>query len=347
MVLITLSLMTVVHFFNYAHRAEGKAIMAKQIGKPTLEQKIAAAKAKAAAQQTKMVKQVKPKGPCPTSYHPNHERIKKAHNMDLAQSIAEARKFFPKLVDGALSSYLVGINTGGTSEGHYFILKTLKLPPKDVMPACELLVIEGDVTCYGKEVYIPHYWLFKKLGTIPFVYGHIGQVQREMLNFLQSVLYQEIDEAKRVRWEAMETAKAAKKAAGTASTAGADTSKNVVSIQSVVRPYELNDLIDLVPGKEGFYDLSDIDAVLIVEFVHNEVNGDFFRVKKISLEHHLSNVLVATQIVALATIVREVPLLDEHIRGMLAFNGVHVRTQRYQPRSQFRMVHHEIHGMTH
>ncbi len=184
--------------------------MAKQIGRITLEQKIAAKNVEASAQQ---------KYPCPTSDQLKYGRKKEKFLMAFALEITEAEEFFPNLVAGIEGSYLVGIiNRGDDSEGQYFTVKTIKLPQKYDKPAYERLVIEGEIAFYGKKVHIPHFWLFIKPETITFVWGYIGEVQREMLNFLQRVLFPEIPATKRVRYEAMQTAKAAEKATETAST---------------------------------------------------------------------------------------------------------------------------------
>lgn len=267
-----------------------------------------------------------PKGPVP-DFKPNLERIQVRQRLDLAHKVNEAKAMFTPFVTGVHGTYLVGYNAGEETEGHNFEVKEVSLPPMGDKPEKKFLAIQ-EMRNDGRNVFIPHEWLFHSTDDRYYAQGHIGEIQYGMLCFLKRSLCVEIRAIKHARFKAYQAAEAEKRKVEAAEKhAEAQpkqiaASQNVVPIQDAILERDCRPIRDLMKNEcLGMYNMSDEKGTLIVQLRAGKVGNEFV-VKKITADHHLASFLLEGSVVGVNNARRKDPEFDQHVRGLLALHGI-------------------------
>ena len=267
--------------------------MAKQQSKKTLADK------KAKGQQPKPPKAMKPlkqKGPQP-DFTPNQDREEATADLAFATRIADERLHFPALVAGEHGKYLVGINHGSISEGHFFHVHTNHMPSKDGEEGYDLTTIQGEISASENKpgISIPLSWLFKPTDKCRLASGLVGEIQHDMLIFLKQALFDEIEEQKLLHQQEQLAAKKAEEFIGRLEKDS--TTGDMFTLATVdgkaVKPQQttklaIKSLGALAPKEFGRYDFKDsANKSCVVDYL--EGNGkSLLRIHSMNADHELA-----------------------------------------------------------
>lgn len=250
----------------------------------------------------KIVEQQK-KGEVP-NYIKNKQRAEDHERLAFAKKIADAKVLFPKILQGIFGRYLVGINRtveGGhtVSEAHTFTVRNHHVPEGYGRAAYDMKVIEGDVKTHEEAtagVSIPLSWIFKYPDECNMQEGAVGEIQMQMLLFLQEAMQDAIFDQKEREAETKATKILDELEKPSSCTIAKPegiflATRDGKNVTAEPKKKPIMALYELVPGAFGCYNFNDQKGNMkphcMVEYF--EKGGKtYLRIKKIHSEHCLA-----------------------------------------------------------